>query len=195
MTILLSDIRDTVSQELGVNFENETIILWCNNAQSDFGASLNVPETSTIAVTQTQLTYPLPTDLKVITRLWSQTDYANGIDSPLQANYRIFNGNIIFQTYFRQADTINVDYYKLLTYFTSIDNPIDIDDRYITIYTYYCQSMYYAKQKSIQGTSIRDIRIAMLSAQSIMGMYNSVKAQVIQQYLFRNEPSEVAERW
>jgi hypothetical protein len=195
MTVLLSDIRDTVSQELGVIFENETIILWCNNAQSDFGASINVPATSPLSVTPTQLTYALPTDLKVITRLWSQTDYTNGIDSPLQANYRIFNGNIIFQSYFRQADTINIDYYKLLKYFTAITDSIEIDDRYITIYTYYCQSMYYAKQKSIQGSSIRDIRIAMLSAQSIMGMYNSVKAQVIQQYLFRNEPSEVAERW
>lgn len=195
MTILLSDIRYTVEQELETNIDNETIILWCNNAQSDFGAALNVPETNTISVTPTQLTYALPADLKAITRLWSQTDYDNGIDSPLQANYRIFNGNIIFQTYFRQADTIHIDYYKLLKYFTSISDAIDIDDRFITIYTYYCQSMYYAKRKSIQGTSIRDIRIAMLSAQSITGMYNAVKAQVIQQYLFRNEPSEVAERW
>lgn len=195
MTVLLSDIRDTLAQELGEPFDNETVLLWCNNAQSDFGASINVPATNTLSVTTTQLTYALPTYLKIITRLWSQTDYNNGIDTPLQTNYRIFNGNIIFQSYFRQADTINIDYYKLLKYFTSITDAIEIDDRYITIYTYYCQAMYYTKRKSIQGSSIRDIRIAMLSAQSIMQMYNSVKSQVIQQYLFRNEPSEVRERW
>src|SRR5690242_6391471 len=150
--VTISDIRFNIEREVEVSFDNETIILWCNNAQSDFGAAINVPATSTISVTQTELTYALPADLKVITRLWSQTDYDNGIDSPLKANYRIFNGDIIFQTYFREPDTINVDYYIQLKYFTSETDAIDIDDRYITIYTYYCKAMYYSERKAIQGT-------------------------------------------
>jgi hypothetical protein len=195
MTTTISTIRNNVERELGETFDNELILLWCNNAQIDFGAGINVPATSTIAVTTTALTYPLPIDLKIITRLWSQTEYNNGIDAPLQANYRIFNGNIIFSSYFREAFTLNIDYYKNLKYFTAVTDVIDIDDRFITIYTYYCKAMYYMERKTISGTSIRDIRIAMLASQSVLNMYNMIKAQVIQQYSFGKEPSTVNERW
>lgn len=195
MTTKISDIRYRLERETEVTFDDETILLWCNDAQTDFAADINVPATATIAINTTSLTYPLPVDLKIITRLWSQTDYNNGIDTPLSAEYRIFNGNIIFPTYFREAFTLNIDYYKTLKYFSAITDAIDIDDKFVTIYTYYCKAMYYAERKAIQGTSIRDIRIAMLSAQSIMGMYTSVKKQVIQQYSYRNEPSTVNERW
>jgi hypothetical protein len=195
MTTTISDIRFNVERETGEQFEDELILSWCNNAQSDFGAGLNVPATETIAANTTKLTYPLPADLKVITRLWSQTDYDNGIDAPLSDSYRIFNGNIIFPSYFRDAFTLNVDYYKSLKYFTAATDAIDIDDRFISIYTYYCKAMYYMERKTIQGSSIRDIRMAMLAAQSILTMYNTIKASVISQYLFRNEPSTVNERW
>lgn len=192
MSTTLSDIRFMLERELQVSLENETNIIWCNNAQSDFGASINVPATATISVLTTQLTYALPTNLKIITRLWSQTDYDNGIDAPIQDKYRIFNGNIIFPAYFTSAFTLNVDYYKLLTHFTTVSDLIDIDDRYATIYTYYGKAMYYQLPSVVESlgapTALNEYNAAMQG-------YKMVKDQVIQQYLFRNEPSVVNERW
>jgi len=192
MSTTLLDIRFMVEREFQTSLENESIVIWCNNAQSDFGATINVPATSTISALTTQLTYALPTNLKIITRLWSLTDYNNGIDAPIEDKYRIFNGNIIFPGYFRQAFTLNVDYYKLLTYFTDTSNLIDIDDRYATIYTYYCKAMYFQMPSVI--ASIGD-NAALNKYNSAMAGYESIKDQVFQQYLFRNEPSVISERW
>jgi hypothetical protein len=195
MATILQQIRGNLEREIEVQFDNETIIVWCNNANIDFGVNLNIPASSTIAITTTGLSYPLPANLKVINRLSLQSDVDMGIDREFKGPYRIYNGQIIFPTYFTETDTLNVDYYKQMTYFTSITDPIDIDDRFITIYTYYCKAMYYNERKAVTGTSIRDIRMAMLSAQSIMNMYNTIKRQVIQEYSFRNEPTTILERW
>lgn len=193
MSTTIEAIKFTLQRELqDTEIDSETVLIWCNNAQSDFGATINVPATSTIAITTTELTYTLPTDLKIITRLWSQTDYDNGIDRELTDHYRIFNGSIIFPNYFREAFTLNVDYYKLLKYFTLDTDAIDIDDRYATIYTYYAKAMYYRLPSMIEKLSAAQ---AQNMSQSAMNGYNMIKSQVLQQYLFRNEPSVVQSRW
>lgn len=193
MSTTISQIKFILQRELqDSNIDSETVIIWCNNAQGDFGATINVPDTDTIAITTTELTYALPINLKIITRLWSQTDYDNGIDRELTDHYRIFNGNIIFPTYFREAFTLNVDYYKLLTHFALDTDAIDIDDRYSPIYSYYGKAMYYKLPQVIEKVGVNQ---AATMSQTAMNGYNNIRSQVFQQYLFRNEPSVVNERW
>jgi hypothetical protein len=192
----LLDIKFILQRELqDSTIDDETVLIWCNNANSDFGVNLNIPESSSIYVSTTELSYDLPDDIKVINRLSLQSDMDHGVDKAFTGSYRIYNGKIIFPGYFTKDDTLNLDYYKQLTYFTDIQNEIDIDDRYGTIYVYYAKAMYYNERKAISGSSIRDIRIAMLSAQSITNMYSAVKKQIIQQYSFHNEPTTIQERW
>jgi hypothetical protein len=192
----LLDIKFILQRELqDSTIDDETVLIWCNNANSDFGVNLNIPESSSIYVSTTELSYDLPDDIKVINRLSLQSDMDHGVDKAFTGSYRIYNGKIIFPGYFTKDDTLNLDYYKQLTYFTDIQNAIDIDDRYGTIYIYYAKSMYYNERKAIVGSSMRDMRLAMMSAQSIMNMYSAVKKQIIQQYSFHNEPTTIQERW
>lgn len=193
MAITLSNIKYILQRELqDSNIDDETVLIWCNNAQSDFAVNLNIPATGTISVITTDLSYPLPTDLKIINRLYFQSDYDNGIDKEYSGPYRIYNGQIIFPTYFMQADTLNVDYYKQMTYFTDIDDVIDINDRYSTIYTFYGKMSYYGSPSAVEkfGQQLANRRL-----QDSTNAYFNIRKQVIQHYLVQNEPVTVDERW
>lgn len=193
MAITLSNIKYILQRELqDSTIDNETVVIWCNNAQSDFAVNLNIPATGTIAVITTELTYPLPDDLKIINRLFFQSDFDNGIDREYSGPYRIYNGQIIFPTYFRQADTLNVDYYKQMTYFTNIDDAIDINDRYSTIYTFYGKMSYYSMPGTIEKLGQQ---LAIRKLQDSTSAYLNIKNQVIQHYLVQNEPVTIDERW
>lgn len=193
MAILLSDIRFTIQRELqDSTIDNETVIIWCNNASSDFGIKLNIPTTSTIAVITTDLSYALPTNLKIINRLSFQSDIDNGVDKEFQGPYRIYNGQIIFPSYFTQAETLNVDYYKQMTYFTAITDAIDIDDRYNTIYTSFCKMQYYDLPSTIERLGVQ---VATRKYQDAQVAYNNMKNTVTQQYALKNEPTTINSRW
>lgn len=193
MTTSLSDIRFILQMELqDSTIDNEIVIIWCNNANSDFGINLNIPTTSTVDVITTELSYTLPADLKVINRLFFQSDITNGLDREYTGSYRIYNGQIIFPMYFTQADTLNIDYYKQMTYFTAITDAIDIDDRFNTIYTAYSKMQYYSLPTTIEKLGAQQ---ANRKAQDAQLMYQSVKHAVVQQYLLKNEPTTVQERW
>lgn len=193
MATTLSDIRFTLQRELqDSTIDNETVIIWCNNANSDFGMNLNVPTSSTIALTTTDLSYALPSDLKVINRLSFQSDIDNGVDREFQGSYRIYNGQIIFPTYFTQADTLNIDYYSQLTYFTDITDVIDIDDRYNTIYTAYGKMQYYDLPSTLERLGGQ---LTTRKHQDAQVAYNTIKNAVTQQYSLQNEPTTIQERW
>lgn len=197
MAKTLSEIRFIVERDIGmgINLEDDWILHLCNDAQANFSLDINIPDTAQIVLNTTDLSYPLPDGLKIINRLWLQSDFDNGLDKEFNWTYRIYNGNIIFKQPWIQADTMNVDFYKHMKYFTSINDVIDLDDRFATLYTYYIKAMYWTENKPIVGNTLRDIRMAMMSAQSIMGNYNVIKQQVISYYAIQNEPAIVKERW
>lgn len=195
MTTNLISIRSILEREVGVSLDDDWILRQCNDAQANFSLNINIPDTTTIALTTTALSYTLPIGLKIINRLWLQSDFAAGIDKEFKWPYRIYSGKIIFKQPWRQADTLNVDFYKHMKYFTTINDTIDLDDRFVTLYTYYCKAIYWAEDKPVQGSSVRDMRMAMMSSQSIMANYNTIKQQVISYYGIQNEPVTVDERW
>lgn len=193
MTTSISDIKFLLQRELqDSTIDNETVIIWCNNANSDFGLNLNIPTTSTIAVITTDLSYALPADLKIINRLSFQSDIDEGLDREFKGSYRIYNGTIIFPTYFTEADTLNVDYYKQMTYFTAITDAIDINDRYNTIYTAYCKMQYYDLPSTIERLGAQ---VATRKHQDAQGAYQNMKNAVTQLYALNIEPTTIQARW
>lgn len=191
MAVTLDDIRSIVTRETGITaIEEESIINWCNDLNVDVGSAINVlGETYQIALTTTDLDYALPEGLKEINRLWLQSDFDNGVNRELKVRYRVYNGRIEFPIPFLAVDTLNIDYYKFLTYFTSGTDVIDLPDRYITLYTSYCKMRYYELQSTIsQGSSLPNYD---RSSQA----FQMVKRQVIQNYSFTTPDLSVMERW
>ncbi|WP_138752762.1 hypothetical protein [Paenibacillus sinopodophylli] len=193
MAVTLGDIRSVVIRETGMTvIEHESIINWCNDANMDIGVALNVPATTfQIALTTTDLSYALPVDAKEINRLWLESDIDAGINRDLSVNYRIYNGLIEFPIAFPTLDTLNIDYYKILTYFTTETDVIDFPDRYITIYTSYCKMRYY----ELFSTQEKLGQVATLNYDRSAQIYQSTKRQIIQNYSFTNPDLTIKERW
>jgi hypothetical protein len=189
----LLDIKFILQRELqDSTIDDETVLIWCNNANSDFGVNLNIPESESIYVSTTELSYDLPDDIKTINRLSLQSDMDQGIDRAFRGSYRIYNGKIIFPGYFTQDDTLNIDYYKQLTYFTDALNAIDIEDRFSTIYTSYGKMQYYGLPSTVERLTAQQ---ANRKQQDSQMMYQSMKNAVLQQYSFKNEPTVIEGRW
>jgi hypothetical protein len=188
----LIDIRYILERELSDSIDNDTIIHWMNEGQSDFGLSLYISApTVQIPVNTTDLSFLLPVDLKQIHRLSLQSDASEGKDQEYKGKYRIFNGKIIFPTPFYSADTLLLDYYKTMKFFVSIDAVIDIADRFTSIYTAYGKMRYYllprvAKQLGAQARQMVEI---------YQSNYLMLKKQVNQEYALQNPYLEVEERW
>lgn len=188
----LSDIRWIVERDTGT-LDNESLVNWCNDCNVEIGSSINVPApTFQIEVNTTDLEYALPTDLKEINKLWLQSDYDGGINRELTRPFRIYSGKIQFPTSFPASDILNVDYYKYLTFFTDIDDEIDLEDQFVTVYTSYCVMRYY---------SLPDVqdRLGELAARRNFErserLFFQAKNQVISYYGFQNPDVSVRERW
>lgn len=194
MTVTLDDIRSVVIRETGMTvIDHESIINWCNDANMDFGVALNVPaETFQITLTTTDLEYSLPIDLKEINRMWLQSEFDNGINREITFPYRIYNGKINFPVPFPTEDTLNIDYYKFLTYFDEDLIAIDFPDRYITAYTTYCKMRYYELYSTQQSIGQQ---VAAQNYERSAQAYQAAKRQVIQNYSFTNPSLSVVERW
>jgi len=193
MAKTLADIRFTVERDTG-QLENADIVIWCNDCNTDIGTAINVPSATPyqIAITTTDLEYELPPDLKEINRLWLQSDYDAGIDREIRYKYRIYNGHIQFPLPFPIIDTLNIDYYKFLTFFETIDDEIDFADRYVTVYTAYCTMRYYLLPSTQQTLGEA---VARRNAERAAGSYQMAKNQVIQGYSFNNPDLAIRERW
>lgn len=192
MVTTLAQIRFIIERSVGRSLENEWVINACNDAQAEFSLDINIPDTTTISLTTEVLEYPLPVGLKVINRLWLQSDFDAGIDKEFKWKYRIYNGNLIFHQSWVQTDTLNVDFYKHMTYFTDITNEIDLDDRFSPLYTAYGQREYYdlPDVKSQLGESA-----AQKNWEKHNARYMAIRQQVTSYYAIQNEPVSVDERW
>lgn len=192
MALTLERIRFMAERYVNDTLSNEDIINWANDINAELGLNINIPDSAQIALTTTDMEYTLPATLKVINRLWLQSDRDNGIDKEFTWQHRIYNGKIIFVRPYWQSDTLNVDFYRQLTYFKAITDPIDLDDRYSPLYTSYMVAQYYLSPSAIE-------RLGELQArkqyEQHYGRYISMRTQVTALYSLVNEPAVVQERW
>ena len=192
MATTLADIRFIIERYTGDTLDNESIVNWCNDAQAEFALNINVPDSGQITLTTSDLEYPLPAGLKVINRLWLQSDFDAGIDKVFKWQYRIYNGNIIFKQAWVQVDTLNIDFYKHLKFFTDIEDEIDLDDRFASLYTSYGQREYYDTPTAKATLNESQAR---KEWEKHHARYLNIRQQVIAYYALQNEPVAVDERW
>lgn len=191
MATTIEQIRFMIERYTGL-LDNAWMIQVANDAQAEFSLNINVPSTATITLTTSDLDYPLPAGLKIINRLWLQSDFDAGIDKEFKWPYRIYNGNIIFAQPWRQAETLNVDYYKHMKYFSDISDTIDLDDRFTPLYTSYGQREYYSIPSVVAALGDNQAR---REWEKNNARYMNIKQQVLSYYALQNEPVSVQERW
>lgn len=191
MAITLLQIR-FIAERDGLALEDEWVINKCNDAQADFGININIPDTDTIAITTTEILYPLPADLKIINRLWLTSDRDNDVDREFKWPYRIYNGNIIFVQPYLTEETLNVDYYRNMTYYTDISENIDLPDRFVPLYTSFLKMEWYDLPQVKQQLGESQARQEWTKHNA---RYLNMQRQVISNYSLQNEPATVDERW
>lgn len=189
MATTLSDIRGIIERQTG-QIENDWLINVCNDAQSDLLLLIEIPSSATISITTTGLVYAEPANIKRINRMWLQLERDAGLDRDIPFPYRRYNGNIIFQNLFTRADTLTVEFYRHLTLFDSVDDVIDVDDRYKTLYTSYGQAQYYDMLTVIDRIGER---LAEKQYNKHYGRYLNIKDQIAAQYTLQTQPSEIKE--
>lgn len=191
----LSDIRGMIERQIRpTTLDNTDVLDWCNEANSDFGSNFNLPAPSeSIPLTSTDLEYLLPTDLKIINRLRLQSVIDEGIDAELKMNYRIYNGYLILpRISWIAPDDLVVDYYKHLTTFTEVEDEIELDDRYATVYVFYGLMKYYEQPESFALYGEVNARQRMQANQS---KYESMKNTLTSYQMLSNEPVVIDGRW
>lgn len=189
MATTLSQIRFIIERNAG-QVENDLVINWCNEAQSELIMLIEIPTSSTIAITTSVLSYAEPANIKRINRLWLQSERTAGIDRDISMGYRRYGGFIVFETLFGQADTLNVEYYKHFTYFTDVDDVIDLEDRYTTLYTSYGQAQYYDIPSVIERLGDQAAR---RQYDKHYARYLTIKDQIAAQYTLETQPSTFKE--
>lgn len=192
MATSLEDIRFIIERSVGASIENEWMINCANDAQAEFSLDINIQDTDTIALTTSDLEYTLPADLKIINRLWLQSEFDAGIDREFKWTYRTYAGKIIFRQPWHQTDTMNVDYYRNMTYFTSIADEIDLDDRFAPLYTSYGQREYYDLPQVKQSIGEAQAR---KEWEKHNMRYMNIRQQVTSYYSIQNDGVSVNERW
>lgn len=187
----IEQIRFIVERD-GVMLESEWVLNKCNEAQADFGVNINIPATTTINITTDVITYVLPANLKIINRLWLTSDRNYEIDKEFKWPYRIYNGSIIFVRPYRNAETLNVDYFRNMTYYTSPTETVDLPDRFNPLYTSFIKMEYYdlALVKAELGAEQ-----ARREWEKHNARYLAMQRQVISNYSLLIEPAVVDERW
>lgn len=193
MSTTLSDIRFLVEREVG-SVEDPDILNWCNQVNMDVGTNIDIPATpQTIVLDVNTLSYALNADLKIINRLRLQSDITAGLDIAQKINYRIYNGQIIIPSVFWVApDSLVVDYFKHMTYFSAMTDVIDIPDRFSPLYVFYCKLTYHNQQKPMQNVNWR---VAINSINVLQSGYTNMKDQVVSYYSLGNEPVTIDSRW
>lgn len=188
----LLDVRFMIEQEVGA-ITDQSMILWANQVNADIGVSINVPAIpAQIAVNTTDLEYTEPAGIKVINRMWLQSDRDSGNDREFTGRYRRYGGKLIFANSFPQSDTLNIDYFKQMTYFTDIDQNIDIDDRHGPLYASYGVMKYYKMPQVMERLGEDQAR---QESQLAQGMYMNMRQQALSLYALGSDPITIDERW
>lgn len=189
----LLDIRALVEQEIKMPIENADVVNWSNQVNMEVGTQINVPSSTPASIVlTTDLSYDLPEDLKIINRIRLQSDIDNGIDRDIDLGYRIYSGKIILpRTFWLMPDTLIIDYYKDMTYFTDVGDSIDIADRFSTLYASYILWRYFDSPSAMQSMGAEARRRSDL----MQAMYQNMKTQVISYYSLGDQPVVLQGRW
>lgn len=161
MTVTLADIKTIVEENIEDQLKDANIVNWSNMAQNDFQSRVFVPGSTTQAITTTALSYTLsPTTIREIRRLRLQSDIDNKFNRTYNPVYTFYNGVLEVPAPFPSADTLVIDYYKSLTYFTDIEDEIDLADQFSPLYTSYIEMMYFRLPSSFTriGQTMAELR-------------------------------------
>lgn len=191
----LSEIRFMIERQIKpVTLDNDDVLDWCNEANSDLGSNFNLPAPpEVITLNSTDIEYLLPEDLKIINRLRLQSVIDEGIDAEFKMNYRIYNGYLVLpRISWIVPDDLVVDYYKHLTTFTSIEDEIELEDRYATVYVFYGLMKYYEQPSSYELYGEQNARLRMQANQA---KYTDMKNQLTSYQSLSNEPVVIEGRW
>lgn len=191
----LLDIRYLTEQDIKIDLENTDIINWSNEVNMDVGTNIDIPSAApaNIALNSTDLEYTLPADLKIINRMRLQRDIDQGTDRSIELGCRIYNGKVILpHTFWLAPDTLVVDYFKHMTYFTKVTDSIDIDDRFTPLYKFYYLYRYYESPFALDRFGQQESK---RKAEMMQGGYINIKNQVIAYYSLGNEPVVIEGRW
>lgn len=191
MAATLSDIRFSVERNIQDELDNDFVVHSCNVAQSEFMLRVKLPKSTTLAVNTTALTYSsLPTDVLDFRRFRYQSDIDNGVNRPVFPTYSYYNGAFEVPSPFPQDDTLLIDYYGYLTNFTTIDDEIDLADRFKPLYTTYLEMAYYKLPSTRQKTG--ELQAQRMYEQTY-AYYQEIKKQVMDFYIVAigtQKPSE-----
>lgn len=191
MATTIENIRFKVETNVKDTIDNESVIEWCNDAQSEIIMMIDIPAQTTLAITTTDLSYTLPvTDIKRINRLWLQSERDKGADRDISVSYRLYNSKIIFGNLFSAADTLNIEYYKHMKYFTLVADLIDLNDRYTPLYTSYGQAQYYDLPHVIERLGEQQAR---RQYEKHYGRYMNIRDQISAYYASQAQPSTIKE--
>lgn len=192
MATTLSDIRFEIERFVKDTVENEEVIDWCNDAQIELLAIINLPDAVYIPVNTSDISYTFAADVKRINRMWLESEREAGVDRDLPNSYRIYNEEIIFQNRFDRDDTLHIEFYRHLTYFTDINDLIDIDDRYKTLYTSYGIAQYYDNPQTIGRIGEN---LSSRQSEKHYARHLTVRDQIAAQYITQIQPSTIKEAW
>ncbi|PZD95233.1 hypothetical protein DNH61_11780 [Paenibacillus sambharensis] len=193
MAKTLSDLRYTMERYVQDSLDNQNVINWCNDAQTEIMLSIEIPDAMTLEVNNTDISYPILTDnIKRISRMWLASDRQQGVDRDLQATYRLYGGHIVFSHRFAQQDVLHIEFYRHLKHFAAMTDTIDLSDRYESLYTSYGIAQYYDLPSSIQ-------RMGEQTAKRLYDKHYTrhmmIKEQISVQYLMESQPYTIKGGW
>lgn len=184
MTITLEDIRFKVERDIQDQLDNDSIIDWANVAQNEFMLRITLAASLTLAIDTTTISYDLSAyAIREFRRFRLQSDIDNGINRNYYPVYTFYDGNFEVPSAFPAADSLLIDYYGNLQFFTSITDEIELDDRFYPLYTTFIKMMYYQLPSVTEklGAERSDMRLS-----SNKSMHDMAKKQVSDHYLISN---------
>lgn len=192
MATTLEQIRFDIERAVKSSVEDDEVINWSNDAQTELMMIVDLPSTLAVAVNTTDLVYAAAIEVKRINRLWLTSERNAGVDRDISKAYRLYNGSIIFESRFGQADTLNIDYYRHLKYFTAITDEIDVEDRFKSLYTSYGIAQYYDNPQTIDKIGTQQ---ANRQYDKHYGRHITIRDQIAAQYVMQSQPSTIKEAW
>lgn len=193
MATTLEDIRFTMERAVQDTIDNQNVINWANDAQTEILMQIDIPASTTMAVNTNDVSYPLVvTNIRRINRLWLTEERNMGVDRDISIPYRIYSGNIVFAYRFSKADTLNIEYYRYLTHFADITDAIDLDDRFGTLYTSYGLAQYYDLPSTVQRVGEAQAR---RQYDKNYARHLMIKDQIASQFTLLTQPSTIKEAW
>lgn len=187
----LADVRFIAERDIEDHLDNDSVIAWANAAQNEFMLRIFIPDSLTLPVNTTDLSYDLTVEnIREFRRIRRQSDLDNGVNRPYYPVYTFYNGIFEVPVAFQTTDTLLIDFYRFMTYFTDIEDTIDLDERFLPLYTTYIKSQYYQLSSTAERIGVER---ASIKHQEALNAHNIAKKQVADYYIIATKPERVKE--